>query len=125
MNENPQKLLLVDDDTELASMLHEFLELQGFSVDCTDSGEAALQHIEAQPPDLVVLDVMLPGINGFELTQRIRANDRTKETPVVVVTSLSSDEDKRKGIEVGAQAYIVKGTFDQTTLLETIGSLIG
>ena len=74
--------------------------------------------------DLIVSDVEMPGMNGFELTRQVRDNERPRSLPVVIVTSLSSDEDRRRGMEVGAQAYL-KENFDQGVLLETVESLIG
>jgi two-component system chemotaxis sensor kinase CheA len=75
-------------------------------------------------PDLIVSDIVMPRIDGFELTQRIKDDPNTTNVPVILVTSLSSPEDKARGIEAGADAYIVKSSFDQNNLLETIEQLI-
>jgi two-component system chemotaxis sensor kinase CheA len=74
--------------------------------------------------NLVVSDVEMPRLNGFELTASIRANQKTAELPVILVTGLSKREDKEKGIDAGANAYVVKSSFDQTNLLEIIERLI-
>ena len=74
--------------------------------------------------DLVVSDVDMPRMNGFDLTERIRRDRELGETPVVLVTALESREDRERGIEVGANAYIVKSSFDQSNLLETVKRLI-
>jgi two-component system, chemotaxis family, sensor kinase CheA len=66
----------------------------------------------------------MPRLDGFSLTERVRADDRLRDLPVVLVTSLDSEDDRRRGVEVGADAYIVKGAFDQDQLLETIQRLI-
>ena len=66
----------------------------------------------------------MPRLDGFSLTERVRADDRLRDLPVVLVTSLDSEDDRRRGVEVGADAYIVKGAFDQDRLLETIRRLI-
>ena len=118
------KILVVDDSITTRMMEKSILEAAGYNVDLAVSGEEARELLAKNEYNLVVTDVEMPGINGFELTELIKTNESTKDMPVVVVTSLASDEDKRRGIEVGAQAYIVKGTFDQTTLLDTIRSLI-
>jgi two-component system chemotaxis sensor kinase CheA len=73
---------------------------------------------------LVVSDVEMPGINGFELTLKIRTDARLKDIPVVLVTALSSDLDRQRGLEAGANAYIVKSNFEQSNLVETIQRLI-
>ena len=80
--------------------------------------------LQRDPCDLVVTDVEMPRMDGFSLTARVRADERLRGLPVVLVTSLDSEEDRRRGVEVGADAYIVKGAFDQDRLLETIRRLI-
>ena len=84
MPDSAPQLLLVDDDTQLASMLHEYLEPRGFSVTLCADGESALQQVAARPPDLIVLDVMLPGIDGFEVLARVRAQH---DLPVIMLTA--------------------------------------
>lgn len=119
------RILVVDDSITTRIMEKSILEAHGYQVDLAVSGEEAEDKLSKETYDLIVTDVEMPGINGFELTRRIRSSEKTAETPVIIVTSLASDEDKRKGIEVGAQAYIVKGSFDQTVLLNTVKSLVG
>lgn len=119
------RILVVDDSITTRTMEKNILETQGYEVTVAISGEEALATVAAADFDLVVSDVQMPGISGFELTRRLREMDRYREVPVIIVTSLASDEDRRKGIEVGAQAYIVKGSFDQGTLLDTVQALIG
>jgi two-component system, chemotaxis family, sensor kinase CheA len=75
--------------------------------------------------DLVISDVEMPGLNGFELTARLRSLEEYRSVPVIIVSSLAKDEHKRKAIDAGAQAYIVKGAFEQGTLLDTVEALIG
>lgn len=125
--QRPPRVLVIDDSITTRTIEKNILERAGYEVVTAVSGEDALAEIERAEPmfDIFVVDVDMPGISGFELTERIRANQRTKSLPVVIVTSRASDEDKRRGISVGAQAYIVKGSFDQNVLLETVKSLIG
>lgn len=105
MTEGSPRLLLVDDDAQLAAMLHEFLELQGFSVDMCESGELGLARIELTPPDLVILDVMLPGINGFEVLEKIREHH---ELPVIMLTARGEEPDRILGLMQGADDYLPK-----------------
>ncbi|MDP6437950.1 MAG: response regulator transcription factor [Gammaproteobacteria bacterium] len=105
MNENLPKLLLVDDDTELAAMLHEFLELQGFVVDSVGDGETALEKISEALPDLVILDVMLPGINGFEVLKKLR---KAHDLPVIMLTARGEEADRILGLMGGADDYLPK-----------------
>jgi two-component system chemotaxis sensor kinase CheA len=106
-------------------MERSILVAHGYRVEIAISGEDALEKVAGVRFDLVITDIEMPGINGFELTKRLRSLEAYQEVPVIVVSSLSRDEDKRRAIEAGAQAYIVKGSFDQGTLLETVEALIG
>ncbi len=99
------RLLLVDDDEALAAMLREFLELQGFSVAVVHDGEAALARVADAPPDLLVLDVMLPGISGFEVLKRLRASH---ELPVVMLTARGEESERIIGLLGGADDYLPK-----------------
>lgn len=104
---NPERarLLLVDDDRSLARMLREFLELQGFDVDLVHSGEEALARIAAAAPELVVLDVTLPGLSGFEVLARLRADS---QLPVVMLTARGEESDRIAGLMGGADDYLAK-----------------
>jgi two-component system chemotaxis sensor kinase CheA len=119
------RVLVVDDSITTRTMEKNILETHGYEVTVAVDGPDALASLAAESFDLVVSDVEMPGMTGFELTERIRQTENLQDLPVIIVTSLASDADRRKGIEVGAQAYIVKGAFDQGTLLETVETLIG
>jgi DNA-binding response OmpR family regulator len=99
-------ILVVDDEPAIVIVVRERLEREGFQVRAAASGEEALAHLEAEPADLVVLDVMLPGIDGFEVLRQLRgAGDRV---PVIVLTARDEDVDKIVGLELGADDYLVK-----------------
>jgi two-component system chemotaxis sensor kinase CheA len=118
-------ILVVDDSITTRTLEKNILEAAGYTVRLATDGQEALNDIaSAGAPDLVVTDVAMPRMNGFELTQWIKQDEHMGSTPVILVTSLDSDEDKARGIEVGADAYIVKSGFDQDNLLETIAQLI-
>lgn len=118
-------ILVVDDSITTRTMEKSILVANGYEVLIAVSAEDALEKIGTANFDLVISDVEMPGLNGFELTARLRSIDEYRNTPVIIVSSLSKDEHKRKAIEAGAQAYIVKGAFEQGTLLDTVESLIG
>ena len=105
MSANDARLLIIDDDLELAQMLVEFLELEGFSVDTAASGEAALQHLQTSLPDLVILDVMLPGIDGFAVLQQIRGRF---DLPVIMLTARGDEAERIHGLQEGADDYLAK-----------------
>jgi two-component system chemotaxis sensor kinase CheA len=118
-------ILVVDDSITTRTLEKNILQAAGYAVQLATDGQEALSAIASKVmPDLIVSDVAMPRMNGFELTRRIKENGRAAEVPVILVTSLDSPEDKARGIEVGADAYIVKGGFDQDKLLETIKQLI-
>ncbi|HEY6838775.1 MAG TPA: hybrid sensor histidine kinase/response regulator [Geobacteraceae bacterium] len=118
-------ILVVDDSITTRTMERSILVANGYQVEIAVSGEDALEKVASDRFDHVISDVEMPGINGFELTKRLRSFEEYRDVPVIIVSSLSRDEDKRKAIEAGAQAYIVKGTFDQGALLDTVEALIG
>jgi DNA-binding response OmpR family regulator len=99
-------ILVVDDEPAIVTVVRERLEREGFTVRAVASGEEALTHMDADPADLVVLDVMLPGIDGFEVLRRLRGAGHT--VPVIVLTARDEDVDKIVGLELGADDYLVK-----------------
>ena len=118
-------ILVVDDSITTRTLEKNILEAAGYEVILATDGEQALATlVTAGLPDLIVSDINMPCLDGFGLTQRIRQDDRYADIPVVLVTSLDSPADKARGIEVGADAYIVKSSFDQNNLLETIEQLV-
>jgi len=105
--------------------LNPALEAAGYQVVTAENGLDALNKLGQHRFDLVVSDILMPKMDGFTLTREIRNNERTKNLPVVIVTSMESETDKRRGLEVGADAYLVKSSFDQKHLIETIEILLG
>ena len=100
------RLLLVDDETELVSALAERLNLRGFSTSVALDGESALARIKAEPFDLALLDVMLPGMHGIEVLRRIR--EYKPELPVILLTGRAGAKDGIEGMKQGAKAYLTK-----------------
>ncbi len=121
---NP-KLLLVDDSFTTRALERSVLEVAGFDVVAVADGQEALSALEFEPFDVVVTDVTMPEMSGLELCNHIRGNDRLRRLPVVLVTSLSSDEDRRAGLAVGADAYIVKSEFDHEDFVRIVNELVG
>ena len=118
------KVLVAEDSITSRMLIRNILETSGFQVKMAVDGLEAFQFLQNDPFDLVVSDVEMPGMNGFELTSKIRTDARFKDIPVVLVTALSSDLDRQRGLEAGANAYIVKSNFEQSNLVETIQRLI-
>ena len=126
------RILVVDDSLNTREIEKSILEASGYQVDLAQDGLEALQVVRQAPAlgdkpyyDLVVVDVEMPRMDGLTLTQELRRDDRYARVPIVIVSSRDRPEDRRRGLEVGADAYIVKGTFDQEDLTSTVASLLG
>jgi two-component system chemotaxis sensor kinase CheA len=120
----PGTVLVVEDSITARTLLKNILEGAGYLVRTAVDGIDALTMLKSEAVDLVVSDVDMPRLNGFELTGRIRGSREFADLPVVLVTSLDSREDRERGIDVGANAYIVKSSFDQSNLLTVVRQLI-
>lgn len=119
-----QSILVVEDSITSRTLLKNILETAGYDVNTAVDGVDAYSQLRTGKFNLVVSDVDMPRMNGFDLTMKIRNDKKYKELPVVLVTALDSREDRERGIEVGADAYIVKSNFDQSNLLEVVGRLV-
>jgi PAS domain S-box-containing protein len=105
---NKSVILIVDDTPTNLEMLFDFLGNSGFKVLIAEDGESAIERAEYAPPDLILLDVLMPGIDGFETCRRLKANELTKEIPVIFMTALSETVDKVRGLNLGAVDYVTK-----------------
>jgi two-component system, chemotaxis family, sensor kinase CheA len=122
----PRAPILVIDDSLTTRMLEQsILESAGYQVDLATSGEDGLERARKRRYALFLVDVEMPGMDGFSFIERVKADPALRDIPTVLVTSRSSPADRRRGKDVGAQAYIVKGEFDQTELLGSIRVLVG
>lgn len=117
-------ILVVDDSITTRTLERRVLEKHGYRVSVASHGSQAWELLQSTPVDLVITDVQMPLMDGFELTGRIRQSERLRRLPVILVTSLGSEQDKQRGIQVGADAYIVKAQFDTRALLDLVRQLI-
>jgi two-component system chemotaxis sensor kinase CheA len=117
-------ILVVEDSITARMLLRNILEAAGYEVVTAVDGLDGFTRLRSGAFELVVSDVDMPRMTGFDLTAKIRSDPKLAELPVVLVTALESREDRERGIEVGANAYIVKQSFDQSNLLEAIRRLI-
>ena len=122
--ESPKSVLVAEDSITSRTLLKNILEFAGYKVKTAIDGAEALAVLGIEAFDLVVSDVEMPRMSGFDLTARIRSDKRLAQLPVVLVTGLDSREDRERGVDVGANAYIVKSSFDQGNLLEVVRRLI-
>lgn len=119
-----QSILVVEDSITARTLFVNILETAGYLVTSAVDGIDGFIKLGEGEFDLIVSDIEMPRMNGFELTAKIRTDKRWEEIPVVIVTSRESPEDKKRGIEVGANAYLVKSSFDQSNLIEVIQRLV-
>jgi two-component system, chemotaxis family, sensor kinase CheA len=119
-----KRILVAEDSITSRMLLKGILESAGYAVSTAVDGIDAFTTLRAEPFDLVVSDVEMPRLSGFDLTARIRADQRLAELPVVLVTALESREDRERGVEVGANAYLVKSSLDQEDLLAALRRLL-
>jgi len=119
-----KRLLVVDDSVTTRTLEKSILEAAGYDVATAVDGEAGWHLLQEQGADLLITDIEMPRMDGFALTTLVRASSRFESLPVILISSRSSDQDKARGIEVGADAYIVKGVFDQNDLVATVQQLL-
>jgi diguanylate cyclase (GGDEF)-like protein len=101
-------LLIVEDDLDIAEMLEAYFRVQGYEVRVVNWGEEALQYSNTNIPDIVILDIRLPDIDGFEVAHRLRTNRRTKDIPIIFLTERRNRSDRLQGLELGADDYLTK-----------------
>lgn len=118
--ENKSKVLIVEDDTYISDMYRIKLESDGFEVEVATDGQAGLDAIINNHPDLVLLDVVMPKMDGFSVLQKIRKNPDFKNMPIVMLTNLGQKESVEKGLLLGANGYIIKAHFTPSEVVDKI-----
>jgi DNA-binding response OmpR family regulator len=118
------RILVVEDDAELGGLLCDLLRTEGYDARRVEDGDEALRRIGEDQPDAIILDVMLPGLNGFEVCQRLKFRKETNLIPILMLTALSDPLARQKGLHVGADRYLTK-PFEPEELLKEIRSTLG
>lgn len=104
----PARILIVDDEVYNRQLLEIMLGPEGFLIEMADNGAAALEAIARHPPDLVLLDIMMPGMDGYEVTTRIKSNPATSRVPVILITSRDDQKARTRGLAAGAEEFLTK-----------------
>ena len=118
------RVLVVDDDASIRQLLELTFSVEGFEVTTARDGREGLHSALDDPPDVVVLDVMMPELDGWTVAERLKADPRTADVPVVFLSARTQDSDLRRGRELGAAAYVTK-PFDTFDLVELVSELVG
>ena len=118
------KILLVEDDTFLLGMYATKFELEGFKVTLAEDGEKAIRAALKELPDIILLDIILPKLNGFEVLKQLKANSYTAKIPVILLTNLSQQEEIEKGMKMGADDYLIKAHFMPSEVVDKIKKIL-
>jgi len=120
MDSNKKKILLVEDDSMISSMYKTKFEADGFEVFIADNGVIGLELAKKEKPDIIMLDIILPQLDGFSVLEQIKKDENIKNTPVIMLTNLGTEEDKKKGETMGALDYLVKASLTPGQVSEKI-----
>ena len=118
------KLLLVEDDLLLSKMYRQKFEMAGFSTDQAFDGQQAVDRAKLSKPDIILMDVMMPKLNGVEALTRIKSDNTTKNIPVIMLTNLSGTQDAENALKLGAVSYLVKSDFTPTEVVAKVKQLL-
>lgn len=119
-----KRILIVEDEADLANALKLRFESVGFAADVAIDGQQALQKVRDNPPDLIILDLMLPKIDGYKVSRILKFDEKYKDIPIIMLTAKAQEKDKELGLQVGASAYVVK-PFDSKDLVDKVRELTG
>lgn len=118
------KILIIEDETALLYALKAELTQNGFEIMEAVDGEKGLQALKQQKPDLIILDLLLPGIDGFEVLRRLKSKNQTKNIPVIILTNLGDKENIEKGTKLGADDYLIKTDYSLEEIIKKLKNLI-
>ena len=119
---NTKSILLVEDDTFIATAYKDGLEREGLLVNLMTDGQEALVFLEKNVPDVILLDIILPVMDGFEVLETIKADDRLKDVPVVILSNLGQESDIERGKKLGAEDYLVKSDHTLAEVVKVVKS---
>ncbi len=123
--EKKKKIVIIEDEVILRETLQDFLEKEDFEVYSAADGEAGIETVMRKNPDLVLLDIILPKKNGYEVITELRENQTTKDVPIILLTNLGSIRDIEKALALGATTYLVKADYQLKEIVEKIKGVLG
>lgn len=123
-NDEPKRILIIEDDLLLATAVRRRLERGSMKVEVVANGRDGLQAARDHEPDAIVLDLLLPGMNGFDVLRSLKENDLTRDIPVLILSNLSGSDNERRGHDLGAEEYLVKPEVTLQVIIDTVRGLI-
>ena len=120
----PQKILVIEDESFLASLMLEILKRENFDVDLASDAEGGLEKLKKESFDIILLDLILPGMHGFQLLEKLKREEKTKRIPVIIISNLGSQEEIQKGLQLGADAYLIKAHILPADLVNKIKEIL-
>jgi len=117
-------VLLVEDDVFLSGIYQKKFEMEGFKVTLADNGEKALTEAKKKKPDIIMLDILLPKLDGFAVLTKLKADDDMKNIPVILLTNLGQKDDVEKGLQMGAADYLIKAHFKPSEVVDKIKGVL-
>ncbi len=124
MEKEKVHVLIVEDDVFLAGIYQKKFELEGFKVSLSDNGEKALVDAKRKQPDIILLDILLPKLDGFAVLEKLKADSATKEVPVILLTNLGQKDDVEKGLKAGAVDYLIKAHFKPSEVVQKVRQVL-
>jgi DNA-binding response OmpR family regulator len=116
--------LLVEDDVFLSNIYQKKFEMEGFKISTADNGEKGLADAKRKKPDIILLDVLLPKLDGFAVLEKLKEDPATKEIPVILLTNLGQKDDVEKGLESGAADYLIKAHFKPSEVVDKVKKIL-
>lgn len=125
MAENGSKILIIEDDRYISKMYQLKLSLEGYQVEVADNGKVGVEKVKSFMPNIILLDILMPELDGFEVLKVVKSDDATKNIPVLIMSNLGQEDHIQKGMELGAVGYIVKSQFTPSKVVENIKEVLG
>jgi len=119
-----KKVLIIEDDTFLQGLVATKMAKEGYDISTAGDGESAVKTADEKVPDIILLDLILPNMDGFEVLAKVRKNESLKKTPVIVFSNLAEEKDMARALQLGANAYMVKSNFTLDELAEKVKDVL-
>lgn len=124
MSDTKGKILIIEDDRYISKMYQLKLSLEGYDVQVAEDGKQGVEKVKEFMPDIILLDILMPELDGFEVLKIVKSDDTTKDIPILIMSNLGQEDHVQKGMKLGAIGYIVKSQYTPSKVVEKIKSVI-